>query len=159
MSDTMYLDVFRTSKWAAINISVSYVGGKYSRLTLWCRIDRESKFYFEVTFVPTFSLVIVSYLSFWIKDKTSKYSVAVTVLLASGAFFFYLNMIIPMTWYTKFVDYWTRTCISFMISTPILLVLLENLKRDKPEEESGKSLVDRNKEASTQIRSILRVFK
>ena len=79
-------------------------------------------------------LVIISYLTFWMKDRNTKYLISIAVLLVGAMTIYHVNTSFPKTNYTKAIDNWTGMTMTFLFATYVLHVVLENVsKKDKDE--------------------------
>lgn len=126
-----------TSEWCTSKTKT----GEYGCLSAHFMFVRQNNQFYAILFLPCCMLVLISYLAFWIKDKTVKYVVAIVALVAASALIWSLYLFkLPNTSYIMAIDYWNMACISFLVATVLLLVIFENLKNDKPEGETGEFL-------------------
>ena len=79
--------------------------------------------YYVVTiYIPTFMIVCVSWMSFWLDHKSApaRVSLTITTLLAMSTTTSSINSSLPPVAYTKAIDVWSNMCVSF-----VFLALLE----------------------------------
>lgn len=115
--------------------------GNYGNLDLSFNLNRDLGYYWVMIYIPMKMLVIVSYMAFWVRDRSSKYMIAVAALLVGAMSCAQINTNLPKTSYTKAIDVWTGSCLTFMMTTLVLLVIIENICNSKTDEEPGESLI------------------
>uniref|UniRef100_A0A915E9P1 Glutamate-gated chloride channel n=1 Tax=Ditylenchus dipsaci TaxID=166011 RepID=A0A915E9P1_9BILA len=90
--------------------------GTYSCLRTIIRLKREFSYYLLQLYVPSFMLVAVSSVSFWL-DKDSvpaRVTLGTTVLLTVTTMASGINASLPPVSYTKSVDIWIGVCTGFI---------------------------------------------
>nr|WES13121.1 glutamate-gated chloride channel subunit E [Caligus rogercresseyi] len=111
------LDTFRDAY-----CNVKTATGEYSCLTVIMTFRRQLSYYIITIYIPTFMIVMVSWMSFWLDHKSApaRVSLTVTTLLAMSTTTSSINNSLPPVAYTKAIDVWTNLCVTF-----VFLALLE----------------------------------
>ncbi|MFH4973796.1 hypothetical protein AB6A40_000505 [Gnathostoma spinigerum] len=112
--------------------------GTYSCLRTIIELKREFSFYLLQLYIPSFMLVAVSWVSFWL-DKDSvpaRVTLGVTTLLtittqASG-----ISASLPPVSYTKAIDIWIGVCTAFIFAALIEFALVNWAARKEIEKPS-----------------------
>jgi len=134
VSDQLGIQGFYASKFDTSNETHTTTTGSYRALVLSFTIHRELGYYGLMVYIPCCMLVIASYITFWMKDRNTKYLISVAVLLLCAMSINHLNTDFPKTNYSKAIDTWTGTTLTFLFATYVLHVVLENKsKKDKDE--------------------------
>ncbi len=104
------------------NCDVKTATGKYSCLTVDMTFKRQLSYYIITIYIPTFLIVMVSWMSFWLDHKSApaRVTLTVTTLLAMSTTTSSINQSLPPVAYTKAIDVWSNLCVTF-----VFLVLLE----------------------------------
>ncbi|VDO41389.1 unnamed protein product [Haemonchus placei] len=87
--------------------------GEYSCLRTQMVLRREFSYYLLQLYIPSFMLVIVSWVSFWL-DKDSvpaRVTLGTMVIISSG-----INAKLPPVSYTKAIDVWIGVCLAFIFA-------------------------------------------
>ena len=108
-------------------------GPEYSCILGHLTFARKINSYLMRIYIPCICLVIVSYLSLWAKKTNTKYLIALLTLLTGGLGIGLMNETIPEVSYVKAIDIWTGICLTFMFSTLVLVVIVENFPQQKEE--------------------------
>ena len=139
------LDVpgFRLSPFETTTGTSKTNTGAYGYLEASFRMCRDPNYYYIMVYIPCCMLVIVSYLAFWVKDKYTKYLIALAALFVSAVMISFVNISsMPRTSYTKAIDVWTGISLTFTFATLVILVVFDNLIHDKTEGETGECLIN-----------------
>lgn len=116
---------------------------------------REYSYYLLQLYIPSFMLVIVSWVSFWLdKDAVpARVSLGVTTLLTMTTQASGINANLPPVSYTKAIDVWIGTCMGFIFSALLEFALVNYAGRSEylKRERRAKGAVTRR---STMLRSI-----
>ncbi|XP_071533010.1 uncharacterized protein [Panulirus ornatus] len=113
---------------------------EYSAVTLRLTFSNLSMYFISSTYVPTFLLLVIGYLTFYfpIDDFSDRIMVSLTALLVEAAFFTQTSQSIPQTAYLKLVDIWFVFCIVSLFVIMLCLVTIntleENAQPSVPEE-------------------------
>jgi len=96
--------------------------GLYSCLSVVMVFKRQLSYYVITIYIPTFLIVAVSWMSFFLDHKSAPARVALTVttLLAMSTTTSSINNSLPPVAYTKAIDVWSNLCVTF-----VFLALLE----------------------------------
>ena len=96
--------------------------GVYSCLSVDMQFKRQLSYYVVTIYIPTFMIVCVSWMSFWLDHKSApaRVSLTITTLLAMSTTTSSINSSLPPVAYTKAIDVWSNMCVSF-----VFLALLE----------------------------------
>ncbi|XP_045129035.1 glycine receptor subunit alpha-4-like [Portunus trituberculatus] len=91
-----------------------------------------SSYFIPSTYVPTFLLLVIGYLTFFfpIDDFSDRIMSALTSLLVEAAFFTQVSASIPQTSYLKLVDMWFVFCIIFLFVVMLALVTINTLQAE-----------------------------
>ncbi|ROT73560.1 Ligand-gated ion channel 50 [Penaeus vannamei] len=89
-------------------------------------------YYISAVYIPTFLLIIVSYLTFFfpLDDFSNRITVSLTSLLVLSALFSQVASGLPKTAYLKLIDIWFLFCIMTDFTMMALLVFINNLVAD-----------------------------
>ncbi|XP_069188985.1 uncharacterized protein [Procambarus clarkii] len=88
-------------------------------------------YFISNTYIPTFLLVIISYITFFfdMEDFTNRIMVALTSLLVLASLFAQTSIAIPRTAYLKLIDVWFVFCICMDFFMVVMLVVTDVLLR------------------------------
>jgi len=111
----------------ATNLSTTMTGS-YSTLSMVVTLSRKSfTHYWSKVYIPTTTMVFLAWLSLCIRDSKARYLVSIATILFAFTNVNLLNLhALPVTSYTKGVDTWTGTCLTFCLATLIVLILADN---------------------------------
>lgn len=100
--------------------------GEYSCLRTVLILRREYSFYLIQLYIPSFMLVVVSWVNFWIdKDAVpARVSLGVTTLLTMTTQASGVNAKLPPVSYTKAVDVWIGVCLAFIFGALLEFALV-----------------------------------
>lgn len=118
---------------------VVVITGEYSCLQTKLILRREYSYYLLQLYIPSFMLVIVSWVSFWLdKDAVpARVSLGVTTLLTMTTQASGINAKLPPVSYTKAIDVWIGVCLAFIFGALLEFALvnyngrLEFLRKEK----------------------------
>ncbi|XP_063847758.1 uncharacterized protein LOC135092906 [Scylla paramamosain] len=112
-----------------------------SAFRLRFRFINLSSYFIPSTYVPTFLLLVVGYLTFFfpLDDFSDRIMSTLTSLLVEAAFFTQVSASIPQTSYLKLVDMWFVFCIIFLFVVMLALVAVNSLQ---PEENTDTTVED-----------------
>ncbi|CAK9301657.1 unnamed protein product [Gordionus sp. m RMFG-2023] len=105
--------------------------GEYSCLRVELLLRREFSYYMLQLYIPSFMLVIVSWVSFWL-DKESvpgRISIGVTTLLTMATQSSGINAKLPPVSYTKAIDIWIGSCLTFIFGALLEFALVNYTAR------------------------------
>lgn len=102
--------------------NVKTATGEYSCLTVDMTFKRQLSYYIITIYIPTFMIVMVSWMSFWLDHKSApaRVTLTITTLLAMSTTTSSINQSLPPVAYTKAIDVWSNLCVTF-----VFLALLE----------------------------------
>ncbi|XP_049829945.1 glutamate-gated chloride channel-like [Schistocerca gregaria] len=114
--------------------------GEYSCLKVELVFKREFRYYMVHIYIPTFMLVIVSWLSFWLDQRaiTARTCLVVTTVLTitiqtSGA-----RASLPVVNYVMAVEVWLGMCVAFVFAALLQLALVNYLARSEARRGAAK---------------------
>ncbi|CEF67648.1 GluClalpha [Strongyloides ratti] len=105
--------------------------GEYSCLQTQLLLRREFSYYLLQLYIPSFMLVIVSWVSFWL-DKDSipaRITLGVTTLLTMTTQSSGINAKLPPVSYTKAIDVWIGVCLAFIFGALLEFALVNYAAR------------------------------
>lgn len=105
--------------------------GEYSCLRTILILRREFSYYLLQLYIPSFMLVIVSWVSFWL-DKDSvpaRVTLGVTTLLTMTTQASGVNAKLPPVSYTKAIDVWIGVCLAFIFGALLEFALVNYAAR------------------------------
>uniref|UniRef100_A0A5S6QAV1 Ig-like domain-containing protein n=1 Tax=Trichuris muris TaxID=70415 RepID=A0A5S6QAV1_TRIMR len=100
--------------------------GVYSCLRTTLTLKREYSYYLITLYIPSFMLVVVSWVNFWIdKDAVpARVSLGVTTLLTMTTQASGVNAKLPPVSYTKAIDVWIGICLAFIFGALLEFALV-----------------------------------
>ncbi|CAL8116331.1 unnamed protein product [Orchesella dallaii] len=107
--------------------------GTYSCLRVDFLFQRVPRSYIVTVYIPTMMTVITSWVSFWITPKavTARTLVATLTLFVLAIQTAEANKTFPQISYTKAVDKWTGTCLTFVFAALLEFVAVHSLLNRK----------------------------
>lgn len=90
--------------------------GNYSRLVLEIDLQRSAGFYISQIYIPCCMIVILSYVSFFLKTLNVRLTTCALALLLMVVGCLHISDIIPKTPYVKSIDLFTGTCMTFVFA-------------------------------------------
>ncbi|CAD5213257.1 unnamed protein product [Bursaphelenchus xylophilus] len=100
--------------------------GTYSCLRTILKLKREFSYYLLQLYIPSFMLVLVSTISFWLNEESvaARITLGVTVLLTVTTMASGVNANLPPVSYTKSVDIWIGVCTGFIFGALLEFALV-----------------------------------
>ncbi|XP_014666584.1 PREDICTED: glutamate-gated chloride channel-like isoform X2 [Priapulus caudatus] len=133
------------------DISTSYCSsttntGQYSCLRVTLKLKRQFSYYLLQLYIPSYMLVIVSWVSFWLDKEAvpARVSLGVTTLLTMATQASGINSKLPPVSYTKAIDVWIGVSLTFIFGALLEFALVnyaarrdskEQLKKDRERQE------------------------
>ena len=109
--------------------------GSYGSLFASFTFRRSFTGYWMTIYVMFALMVVLSYLTFWIRDKSMKFLLSVVTLLTGCFGTIVLNESLPQTSYAKAIDIWIGICLSLLTLTLLLLVMMDKFCHTEENEE------------------------
>ena len=102
----------------------------YSGVHIVLEMRNMYNYYIISTYIPTFLLIIISYMTYWfdVDDFTNRIMVALTSLLVLAALFSQISSTLPKTAYLKLIDVWYLCCIILDFVMVLCLVITNSIK-------------------------------
>jgi len=132
VSKSLNLPNFILKKFTPRDCTSKTNTGEYSCMSVDLVFERKSNAYFLQIYIPLIMLVKICYLSFWVKETSTRYTFALTTLFVSGS-----GILLPQTSYTKAIDVWTGTCMAFMFTTLVIHVVMDYVNKTEQERTSN----------------------
>ncbi|PAV75860.1 hypothetical protein WR25_08136 [Diploscapter pachys] len=120
------LPSFLLSRVSIGNCTSNTATGSYSCLRTELQLKREFSYYLLQLYIPSFMLVAVSWVSFWL-DKDSvpaRVTLGVTTLLTMTTQASGVNANLPPVSYTKAIDIWIGVCLAFIFGALLEFALV-----------------------------------
>ncbi|CAD5210762.1 unnamed protein product [Bursaphelenchus okinawaensis] len=120
------LPSFTLSEVSVGNCTSVTTTGTYSCLRTILKLKREFSYYLLQLYVPSFMLVLVSTISFWLNEESvaARITLGVTVLLTVTTMASGVNANLPPVSYTKSVDIWIGVCTGFIFGALLEFALV-----------------------------------
>lgn len=114
--------------WYRLALNIT---GEYSCLTVNLDFKREFSYYLIQIYIPCCMLVIVSWVSFWLDPNAipARVSLGVTTLLTMATQISGINASLPPVSYTKAIDVWTGSCLTFVFGALLEFALVNYASR------------------------------
>lgn len=105
--------------------------GEYSCIKVELLFKREFSYYLIQIYIPCSMLVIVSWVSFWLDPNAipARVSLGVTTLLTMATQISGINASLPPVSYTKAIDVWTGSCLTFVFGALLEFALVNYASR------------------------------
>ncbi|XP_077564798.1 glycine receptor subunit alpha-2-like isoform X2 [Haemaphysalis longicornis] len=115
------------------NYTIEVENGTFSALQVNFRLDRQRGFHMIQTYLPTYILVFVSWLSAWIRPDVipPRAIIGVNTLLNMAKIYLSLSTHLPNVSYNKAVDVWLVACILLVIGALIEFGIANYLFRSR----------------------------
>ena len=114
----------------------------YSCIRVDFLLKREFNYYLIQLYIPTLMMVILAWLSLWLDygNPGPRMTLSALTLLVCAVMVAMFNQRQPKVSYTKAVDNWTGTCLTFIFSALVEFVIINWLsRRDRDESEKASS--------------------
>lgn len=117
------IDVFSSSLIRVMNYLLS---GNYSVLAVSFRLKRHLGFYVIQDFIPTLLIVMLSWVGFWIDDRSvpARVSLGITTVLSITTLFFGIQATLPKVGYIKAIDYYLLGSFFFVFGALIEFAII-----------------------------------
>lgn len=137
---------FELSDHEGGNCDVITATGKYSCLTVDMTLKRQIEYYIITIYIPTFLIVMVSWMSFWLDHKSAPARVALTIttLLAMSTTTSSINNSLPPVAYTKAIDLWSNLCVTFVFLALLEYALVNYAARSDARADEARYHLQRN---------------
>lgn len=117
-----------------------FLTGEYSCLKVDLIFKREFSYYLIQIYIPCCMLVIVSWVSFWLDPNAipARVSLGVTTLLTMATQISGINASLPPVSYTKAIDVWTGSCLTFVFGALLEFALVNYASRSDAHRAAAK---------------------
>ena len=114
--------------------------GEYSCILVNLIFRREFSYYLIQIYIPCCMLVIVSWVSFWLDPNAipARVSLGVTTLLTMATQISGINASLPPVSYTKAIDVWTGSCLTFVFGAVFEFALVNYASRSDAHRAANK---------------------
>uniref|UniRef100_A0A7E4WBX2 Ig-like domain-containing protein n=1 Tax=Panagrellus redivivus TaxID=6233 RepID=A0A7E4WBX2_PANRE len=162
------LPSFMLSKVKTDNCTSVTNTGTYSCLRTVIELKREFSYYLLQLYIPSFMLVAVSWVSFWL-DKDSvpaRVTLGVTTLLTMTTQASAVNQNLPPVSYTKAIDIWIGVCLAFIFGALLEFALVNWAARKdvvrqsyRHRQQRAQLLVGLNNYQSTSTTAVPQIYR
>ncbi|KAI1289769.1 Glutamate-gated chloride channel [Halotydeus destructor] len=131
ITKTLHLPRFTLQKFRTNYCTSRTNTGEYSCLKVELIFKREFSYYLIQIYIPCCMLVIVSWVSFWLDPNAipARVSLGVTTLLTMATQISGINASLPPVSYTKAIDVWTGSCLTFVFGALLEFALVNYASR------------------------------
>lgn len=131
VTDPLHLPRFTLQRTTTGSCSSKTNTGEYSCLIVNMTFKREFSYYMIQIYIPCCMLVIVSWVSFWLDPNAipARVSLGVTTLLTMATQISGINASLPPVSYTKAIDVWTGSCLTFVFGALLEFALVNYASR------------------------------
>lgn len=131
MTDDLNLPRFNLQKHKTGSCTSKTNTGEYSCLKVDLLFRRQFSYYLIQIYIPCCMLVIVSWVSFWLDPNATpaRVSLGVTTLLTMATQISGINASLPPVSYTKAIDVWTGSCLTFVFGALLEFALVNYASR------------------------------
>lgn len=118
MSSDLHIAQFDYLGQNLINCSNNYTGGSFPCLQIDFVLRRDIGYFIIQVFFPTFLIVVISWLSFWISTDAvpARVSLGLLTVLTMTNLSISINSNLPRVSYIKAIDIWMSACLLFVFS-------------------------------------------
>ncbi|XP_055332699.1 glycine receptor subunit alpha-4-like isoform X2 [Paramacrobiotus metropolitanus] len=110
-----------------------YSMGHFSYLKVFIKFQRQVSYHLIQTYLPTFLIVSISWVSFWLSVEAvpARVSLGITTLLTMTTLISGAKQGLPAVSYIKALDVWMGTCTFFVFATLLEYVIVSKTSRKK----------------------------
>jgi len=135
MTPELHMPKFGLSEFQTDHCDSSTVTGVYSCLRADFIFRREFSSYLVEVYIPCTMLVIIGWLTLWLEHHghgaVGRLIMAVLTLLVNSVVVQQMNIAGPIVSYTKAIDVWTGSCLTFVFAAVVQFVVVNYLARNK----------------------------
>jgi len=124
------LPLHEVEKFETTQTSSETITGSYSAIGMTIYFRRKAFGYFWIhVYIPTSMLVLCAYYSLWARDLRIRYLISLASLLVAATQIAEINRRLPQTTYTKGIDIWTGICLTFIMVSLVIHVVVDNMSK------------------------------
>jgi len=135
ISPSLHLSKFELSQFTTDYCDSHTNTGVYSCLRVELLFKRAFSSYLVQVYIPCTMLVIIAWLTLWLEHHgpvaVGRLIMGVLTLLVNAVLVQQMNITGPVVSYTKAIDVWTGTCLTFVFTTIIQFILVNYLARNQ----------------------------
>jgi len=107
-----------TSYTIQSNISVGYNKDRFQSMHVLLKFQRKFRYYLTQIYVPTFMLVVISWITFWLGSDSldARIALGITTLLTMSTSISSFSAVQPQVAYVKAIDIYTGISMFFMVA-------------------------------------------
>ena len=121
------LDGFTLANYSSDYVSQKTNTGEYSALLADFQFERTFPRYHISVYIPCLMFVVLSYLSLWINNQNHRFILSLVTTISLTFFVAIQSDAFPKVSYTKSIDIWTGSCLTFAFGALLLVVLMSQL--------------------------------
>jgi len=137
LDEELSLPQFDLEKIDKVHCSAKYLAGGFSCLKLRYKLHRQRGFYLLQVYLPTFMVVIISWVSFWLNADAvpARISLGVTTVLTMATQLTGAARNAPKVSYPKAIDVWLATCMVFVFASQLEYAMVHVIDRSCKEKQ------------------------
>ncbi|XP_077867627.1 glycine receptor subunit alpha-2-like [Saccoglossus kowalevskii] len=151
LNNEILIAEFATPQFKEVSFNATYVTGVFSSLRVYFILNRIYDYHIIQSYIPTFLMVIISWISFWLNPESvpARVTLGVTTVLTVTTLSGGVRAGLPKVAYVKAIDVWMTACLGFVFGALIEFALVNYLlTEEKNRKEKANKLSKASKEKS-----------